>query len=305
MIFPDFQDYKNCKLCPRHCGTDRESKPGRCGCKSELLVSRAALHYWEEPCISGTGPKAPGSGTVFFSGCSLGCCFCQNYQISRGANGKSITADRLGEIFLELQQQGAANINLVTPDHYLPHIERAIQQTGSLLHVPVAVNCSGYETLETVERMGKFAPIFMPDFKYFSSSLSNSLAQAPDYFSVASQAIRRMTELAGPPVWNEAGMLVRGVIVRHLVLPGHLQDSLSLLQWLARQLGTDGFILSLMSQYTPYRPLKQKELNRRLSSYEYRIVTQEADRLGFSLVYTQQRTAAKEEYTPPFDGEGV
>lgn len=298
-------DYEHCLLCPRQCGIDRTRAKGRCGCTSRLLLSRAALHFWEEPCISGSGEQAPGSGTVFFSGCSLGCAFCQNYEISRGAKGKEATAGRLAEIFLQLQNQGAANINLVTPDHYLPHIEAAMALAKPSLTIPVAANCSGYETPETIARLAAFTDIFMPDLKFFSEALSGQLAGAPDYFAVARRAVLQMVELAGKPVFDGDGMLKSGVIIRHLVLPGHKDDSLALLDFLSQNLEPDAFVLSLMSQYTPYRKLPWPELNRRLSTYEYRTVTDAADRLGFALIYTQQRSAAKEEYTPPFDFEGV
>ncbi|MEG0804511.1 MAG: radical SAM protein, partial [Pygmaiobacter sp.] len=270
-----------------------------------LLVSRAALHFWEEPCISGIGENAPGSGTVFFSGCSLGCCFCQNYQISRGAVGKEISVARLCEIFLELQQQGAANINLVTPDHFAPAILAALSAAKPALTLPIACNCSGYETLKTVRALAEQVDIFMPDLKFFDPDLSGRLAAAPDYFAFALPAICEMVRLCGAPVFDAAGLLRRGVIVRHLVLPGHREDSLHLLDALAAALPTDSFILSLMSQYTPYHTGAYPELNRRLSTFEYKTVTRRAEELGFDYLYTQQRSAAKEEYTPPFDFEGV
>lgn len=297
--------YQHCTLCPRNCGVDRTQTRGRCGCTDTLLLSRAALHFWEEPCISGTGKDAPGSGTVFFSGCSLGCCFCQNHEISRGAVGKATTQARLTEIFLELQAKGAANINLVTPDHYLPDVLAALSAARPGLRIPVACNCSGYETVETVRALAEHANIFMPDLKFFSPDVSEKLARAKDYFAVASPAISEMVRLAGPPRFDDNEMLHSGVIIRHLILPGHHKDSLQLLDWLAEALPKDGFILSLMSQYTPYLQSPYAELNRKLSSYEYKAVVAHAEALGFAYIYTQQRTAAKEEYTPPFDLEGI
>lgn len=297
--------YQHCTLCPRGCGVDRTKTRGRCGCGDTLLLSRAALHFWEEPCISGTGKNAPGSGTVFFSGCSLGCCFCQNHEISRGAVGKAVTRHRLAEIFLELQAKGAANLNLVTPDHYLPDVLAALAAVRPQLRIPVACNCSGYETPDTVRALAGQTDIFMPDLKFFDPALSEKFACAKDYFAVASSAIPEMVRLAGPPRFDENEMLQSGVIVRHLVLPGHHKDSLLLLDWLAAALPKDGFILSLMSQYTPYLQSPYAELNRKLSSYEYKNVVARAEVLGFEYIYTQQRTAAKEEYTPPFDLEGV
>lgn len=297
--------YKDCKLCPRGCGIDRAQHIGPCGGGSLPRLARAALHYWEEPCISGEGKDAPGSGTVFFSGCTLRCCFCQNYEISAQNLGREVSEERLGEIFLQLQSQGAANLNLVTGTQYIPSILRALEITGDRLRIPVVWNCGGYETVESIETLAGKVQIFMPDLKYYDCALSARLSRAPDYFDRASRAILRMIELAGPPVFDPRGLLRSGVILRHLVLPGHREDSLRLLDWIASTLPRDGFLLSLMSQYTPYRKLPYPELNRRLSSFEYNKVIDHALNLGLTRTYTQQRTAAKEEYTPPFDLTGV
>ena len=297
--------YKDCKLCPRGCGIDRTQHIGPCGGGSLPRLARAALHYWEEPCISGEGKDAPGSGTVFFSGCTLRCCFCQNYEISAQNLGRKVSEERLGEIFLQLQSQGAANLNLVTGTQYIPSILRALEITGDRLRIPVVWNCGGYETVESIETLAGKVQIFMPDLKYYDCALSARLSRAPDYFDRASRAILRMIELAGPPVFDPRGLLRSGVILRHLVLPGHREDSLRLLDWIASTLPRDGFLLSLMSQYTPYRKLPYPELNRRLSSFEYNKVIDHALDLGLTRTYTQQRTAAKEEYTPPFDLTGV
>lgn len=297
--------YKDCKLCPRGCGIDRTQHIGPCGGGSLPRLARAALHYWEEPCISGEGKDAPGSGTVFFSGCTLRCCFCQNYEISAQNLGREVSEERLGEIFLQLQSQGAANLNLVTGTQYIPSILRALEITGDRLRIPVVWNCGGYETVESIETLAGKVQIFMPDLKYYDCALSARLSRAPDYFDRASRAILRMIELAGPPVFDPRGLLRSGVILRHLVLPGHRENSLRLLDWIASALPRDGFLLSLMSQYTPYRKLPYPELNRRLSSFEYNKVIDHALDLGLTRTYTQQRTAAKEEYTPPFDLTGV
>lgn len=297
--------YEHCVLCPRRCGIDRTRRAGPCGGTDRLRLARAALHFWEEPCISGEGAQAPGSGTVFFSGCTLHCCFCQNYQISECNKGKEISEERLAEIFLELQKKGAANLNLVTGDQFLPGILRALALARPSLAIPTAWNCGGYETVECVERLRGAVQIYMPDLKYFDAGLAAQLSRAPDYFAVASRAIPAMVKQVGAPVYDSRGLLQSGVIVRHLVLPGHRDDSIRLLHWLADTLPADRFILSLMSQYTPYRALPEKELNRRLSSFEYGEVTEEALRLGFTHAYTQQRTAAREEYTPDFDLTGL
>lgn len=301
----DTAGYAHCTLCPRRCGLDRARAPGPCGGTDRLRVARAALHFWEEPCISGQGPKAPGSGTVFFSGCSLHCCFCQNYAISEQLAGKEISEGRLAEIFLSLQRQGAANLNLVTGTHYLPGILQGLKLARPALSLPVAWNCSGYETEETVRRLQGQVQLFLPDLKYFDPALSGRFSHATDYFFYASRAIRQMIRQVGPPVFDGSGLLRSGVLIRHLVLPGHRQDSLKLLDWMAEALPKGSFLLSLMCQYTPYRPLPYRELNRRLSTFEYDQVTQRALQLGFTQAYTQQRTAAKEEYTPDFDLTGV
>ena len=301
----DLSNYTHCTLCPRQCGVDRTVQPGVCGATAILHVARAALHYWEEPCISGEGPAAPGSGTVFFTGCALHCCFCQNYQISEQPTGKAVSEQQLADIFLQLQAQGAANINLVTASHYLPGVLQALKLARPALTIPVAYNCGGYETAASIDALADHIGIFMPDLKYYDSALSAQLCHAADYFAVASEAVRHMVALAGPPVFGPNGLLQRGVIVRHLVLPGHREDSLNLLRWLAKNLPKDSFILSLMSQYTPYRTLPFRELNRRLSSFEYNTVVNAALDLGFTHAYTQQRTAAKEEYTPDFDLTGL
>lgn len=256
---------------------------------------------WEEPCISGT----KGSGTVFFSGCSLKCCFCQNYRISAENFGKEISVKRLSEIFLELQDKGAHNINLVSPTHYVPQIITALDMCRDKLHIPVAYNCGGYEKAETIEMLRGYVDIFMPDMKYYSSELSEKYSAAPDYFEYASKAIAKMIEIAGEPVFDENGIMQSGVIIRHMVLPTHRRDSEEVLKKLYKLYGKDSFLLSLMSQYTPfYKSCEHKEINRRISTYEYEKVTQLAQELGFN-GFMQERSSAKEEYTPDFDLIGI
>lgn len=256
---------------------------------------------WEEPCISGTN----GSGTVFFSGCSLKCCFCQNYRISAENFGREITVKRLSEIFLELQDKGAHNINLVSPTHYVPQIIAALDMCRDKLHIPVAYNCGGYEKAETIEMLRGYVDIFMPDMKYYSSELSEKYSAAPDYFEYASKAIAKMIEIAGEPVFDENGIMQRGVIIRHMVLPTHRRDSEEVLKKLYKLYGKDSFMLSLMSQYTPfYKSCEHKEINRRISTYEYEKVSQLAQELGFN-GFMQERSSAKEEYTPDFDLIGI
>lgn len=290
-----------CNLCPRKCGARRSKEAGFCGSGSAVRAARAALHFWEEPCISGKN----GSGAVFFCGCPLHCVFCQNSEISGGSAGREISVERLSEIFLELQEKGAHNINLVTPSHYLPQICRALDLAKPALVIPVVYNCGGYERVEAVRALKDTVDIFLPDFKYFSPELSQRYSGARDYFEIASAAVKAMVEQAGPPVFGEDGLLRRGVVIRHMVLPGARKDSMEILRWLKQNLPEGSFLLSLMSQYTPYRPLPFKELNRRVTSFEYDSVVEEALRLGLTNGFMQEKSSAREEYTPPFDGEGL
>jgi putative pyruvate formate lyase activating enzyme len=291
-----------CNLCPRQCGVDRAARRGFCGCGSDVKVARAALHFWEEPCLSGTA----GSGTVFFSGCTLRCCYCQNHTISAGGFGKEVSTKRLAEIFLELQQKGAHNLNLVTATQYLPQILCALRLIKGLLHIPVVYNCGGYERVETVRALKGHADIFLPDLKYFGTALARDYSGAADYFTVASAAVTEMVTQAGPPVFDENGLLQKGVIIRHLVLPGARRDSIAILRWIADNLPKGGYLLSLMSQYTPaVQSNSFKQLNRRITALEYNAVVEEAVRLGLTDGFMQEKSSAKEEYTPPFDLEGV
>lgn len=284
------------------CRADRTTASGYCKAPAGILAARAALHFWEEPCISGT----QGSGAVFFSGCTLRCCFCQNYKISRAPQGKSISSERLSEIFLELQEQGAHNINLVTATHYLPWILPALDMVKKQLHIPVVYNCGGYERLETIQALRSYVDIWLPDLKYFSSNLSRRYSQAPDYFDRASAAIRQMILQTGTPVFDAQGIMQKGVIIRHLVLPGQKEDSLQLIKWMAEELPKKQFYISLLSQYTPYEKKTDfPELNRRITSYEYQKVVDTALEFGLEQGFMQKRTSAKEEYTPSFAYQGL
>lgn len=295
--------YSACRLCPRSCGVDRtDGKSGRCRVPDRLRVARAALHFWEEPCISGEC----GSGTVFFSGCSLGCVYCQNREISSGQSGKWITQERLSEIFLELQGKGAANINLVTPDHYAPSIANALVQAKKRgLHLPVVCNCSGYMSADTLQILGPLTDIWLTDFKYFDSELARRFSGAGDYFEIACAALEEMVQMAGPPVLDAEGMLQRGVIVRHLVLPRHTRDSRRVIRYLHETYG-DKVLLSIMNQYTPpQEQLAFPELNRRLTKREYDEVVDYALETGVENAYIQEGQTAEESFIPPFDNEGV
>lgn len=299
MLTPNIPSH--CEYCPRHCGADRTKAAGVCGAGPVLKVARAALHHWEEPCISGTG----GSGTVFFSGCSLQCCYCQNYKISAEAFGKEIPAERLTEIFLRLQEQGAHNINLVTATQWLPWVLPALDEARARgLHIPIVYNTGGYETVETVELLRSYVDIWLADVKYVSPALSGELSKAPDYFSVCRKAVAAMLEQAPRPVYGEDGILQKGVILRHLALPGHVDDSLAVLDWMAT-LPAGSFIPSLMSQYTPFYKGAEHGLGRRITTYEYRRVVEHAMDLGLTEGFMQEKSSAREEYTPPFDLEGV
>lgn len=300
---------QHCTLCPRACGANRAAGAvGVCGAGNTLRVARAALHHWEEPCLSGD-PQAPtGSGTVFFSGCTLRCCYCQNFPISQQGVGKEISAARLAEIFLELQQGGAKNINLVTATQFLPWVTEALDTAREQgLHLPIVYNTGGYETVETVKALQGYVDIWLADFKYASCEVGAELSAAADYPAVAEAALRQMLLQTGAPVYDTDGYLQRGVIVRHLALPGHTQDSLAVLQTLARLREETGvsFVPSLMSQFTPFYHAADHGLGRRITSYEYRKVIDEAVRLGLTDGYMQEKSSAREEYTPPFDLQGV
>ena len=262
-----------CNICPRRCGAERTETYGGGFCRMPAVpvIARAGLHLWEEPVLSGTR----GSGAVFFSGCSLGCVYCQNHTISAEGVGKAVTTERLREIFRELIAQGAHNIDLITASHFVPFLLPALEEP---LPVPVVFNCGGYERVETVKALHDYVDIWLPDLKYESSELSARYSQAPFYFQAAAKAIAQMIRQTGNPHLKKipeeaAPVMDRGVIIRHLVLPGSKDDSIRLMHWIAEQLPKDSFYISLMSQYTPYEQNPQfPELNRRITSYEYQKV---------------------------------
>ncbi len=296
-----------CLLCPRNCQTDRTARLGYCKAGPEAKIARAALHFWEEPCISGVN----GSGTVFFSHCTLGCVFCQNREISHGGKGQTVTTERLAEIFLELQAQGAHNINLVTPTHYATPIISALTQAQKCgLSLPVVYNCGGYEKVETVRMLSPHIDVWLPDFKYAQEKLGLRYSAAPGYPETALAAIAQMLACAGPPVLDENGLLRRGVLVRHLLLPGQLADSIRAVFLLYDRFGDD-IILSLMSQYTPPEKTcddftaRFPELHRRVNPHHYEALVDYAAELGITRCYVQDGAAAGSEFTPPFDFTGV
>lgn len=287
-----------CTLCPRRCGAERTETDGHgfCAMPAQLRVARAALHLWEEPPISGTR----GSGTVFFSGCTLRCVYCQNGSISAGGFGKSVTTTRLRAIFQELIDAGAHNINLVTPTHFLPWILPALDPP---LPVPVVYNCGGYESVDTLWLLEEKADVYLPDLKYADGALASRLSAAPDYFPVATAAIREMYRQTGDYVLED-GLLRRGVIIRHLVLPGQLENTRRVIDWVSENFRPGQVLFSLMSQYTP-QPGAEGLLARHVTRGEYRAAVDYMHNCGITDGFTQERTAAQEEYTPPFDLTGV
>ena len=287
-----------CTLCPRRCGAERtaEAGGGFCRMPGGLRVARAMLHHWEEPPISGQN----GAGTVFFSGCTLGCVYCQNGDISAGGFGKDISTARLREIFEELIAQGAHNIELVTPTHFLPWILPALTPR---LPVPVVYNCGGYERVETLRALEGLVDVYLPDLKYADGTLAAELSGAADYFPVACEAIREMFRQVGPYVLED-GLLTRGVVIRHLVLPGYLDNTRRVLDWIAETFTPGDVLVSLMSQYTPTANMTGR-LARRVTAAEYRAAADYMRNCGITDGFVQERTSAEEAYTPAFDGEGV
>ena len=288
-----------CNLCPRQCNARRtpEAGEGFCGMGSEIRVARAALHHWEEPCISGTR----GSGTIFFSGCTLQCVYCQNHEISSGRFGRDISPRRLSEIFRELEAQGAHNINLVTGTMFVQGILQALDEYTP--RVPVVWNSSGYERLETLKMLDGRVQIYLPDLKYVSPALSGLLSGAKDYFEQAAPALQEMCRQSGACVYDAEGILQRGTVVRHLILPGCTTDSMRVLDFIHDTLPPDTPV-SLMRQYSPVPSCTVRGMNRRITDREYKRVLDYYKTLGLS-GFMQEKSSAKEEYTPPFDLTGI
>lgn len=297
----DADAYRSCRLCPRACGIDRTAgKTGACRVGSELRVARAALHPWEEPCLVGD----KGSGAVFFAGCGLGCIYCQNRAISRGEAGAAITVERLATIFLELQEAGAANINLVTGTQFLPSILPALTSARERgLSLPVVWNSGGYETPGTLDALSGSIDIFLPDYKYASAKTAKAYSGAPDYPAVALAAIRKMLSISGEPIFAGDGRLLRGTVVRLLLLPGRLLEAKTALSRVFRLCG-NSVIYSLMRQYTP-QPGLPSPLDRRVTDREYKSFVDHAIALGIERGYTQEKDCAEESFIPAFDLTGV
>lgn len=295
--------YENCLLCPRKCGINRSTgQTGICGVSSEIKVARAALHYWEEPCISGKR----GSGAVFFSGCSLHCVFCQNREISDGKEGKVISKERLSDIFIELAGKGANNINLVTPGQYIPDIVWAVNDAKSRgMKLPIIYNTSGYENVTELKLLEGIVDVYLPDFKYMDSTLSAMYSRAKDYPSVAKQALSEMVRQQPEVVIDDAtGLIQKGVIVRQLLLPGHVNDAKAVLKYLYDTYH-DHVYISMMSQFTPIALKDYPEINRTVTKREYERLVNYALEIGITNAFIQEGDVAKDSFIPAFDCEGV
>ena len=302
-----FSAYSRCELCPRRCGVDRASgKGGVCGETAQLMVARSALHFWEEPPISGEA----GSGTIFFSGCPLRCVFCQNHEISHEGAGLPVTPARLAQMMLEQQERGALNVNLVTPLHFAPHIVEAVAAARTAgLSIPIVCNTSGYERAEMVEAMAHTVDVWLTDFKYADAALAGRFSAARDYPEVAAAALERMVaqlRAAGGAASADDGRMLRGIIVRHLVLPGHADDSCAVLDRVWDICGNDVDI-SVMNQYTPNARCRERggELSRTVTPEEYELVLDHADDLGFERMWWQEQGTVSESFVPAFDYSGV
>lgn len=295
--------YKNCSICPRNCRIDRtKGQIGYCQSGHEIKAALASVHMWEEPPISGSC----GSGTIFFSGCNLRCVFCQNYTISSENSGKTISTERLSEIMLEQQARGVHNINLVTATHFIPSIIKAVQKAkNNGLKIPIVYNTGGYEKVESIKMLEGTVDIYLPDIKYFSSELSLKYSGASDYFSYASEAVLEMYRQTDNNIYDDNGIMKSGVIIRHMIMPSHREDSYKVLDWIRDNIGTEACV-SLLSQYTPaYNAEKYKEINRKLMSLEYTRVIEHFFDIGLKNGFMQEKSSAESKYTPIFDLSGL
>ena len=296
------QQYESCTLCPRECRRNRNNgEIGFCKVSSNLKGARASLHMWEEPCISGE----EGSGTVFFSGCNLGCVYCQNYNIAKGITGKEITTHRLSDIFLELQEKGANNINLVTPTHYLYHIKEAVLQAKKKgLHIPIVYNTSGYEKVESLKLLDGIVDIYLTDFKYLDGDIAKKYSRAEDYPEVAKEALKEMIRQVPECIFEEDKMK-KGIIVRHLILPNYIKHSKDVLHYLYKTHGNSIYI-SIMNQYTPLKQVEKfPEINRKITEKEYEEVVDYAISIGIEQGFIQEGETADESFIPSFNCSGI
>lgn len=293
---------EKCNLCPRKCNIYRaplaDLGKGFCGVGTLPVVARAGLHFWEEPPISGTN----GSGTVFFSGCNLQCCYCQNHEISDGKKGKQITVERLKEIYRELINKGAHNINLVTPTHYINAVSQSLDEK---LPVPVVYNSGGYEDVEALKMLEGKIDIYLPDLKYADNDLAKRYSKAPDYFEIATTAVKEMYRQVGKYEIDGNGIMKKGVIIRHLILPGQLENTKKVIDYIKESFNEGEILFSLMSQYTPVKSCSIDELYRRITEEEYDEISKYLFESGIEDGFMQELSSAKEEYIPPFDLSGV
>lgn len=285
-----------CNQCPRTCNANRTAIPGFCGVKAEFRLARAGLHYWEEPCICGTS----GSGAIFFSGCNMRCIFCQNKEISQGGTGKTVSSRRLREIFYKLKNAGAQNLNLITPTHYTQQLVPLLRDAP----LPVVWNSSGYESVSSLKLLEGNVDVYLPDLKFSMIEPAQKYAGAPDYFETAAKAITEMFRQTGPYQIKD-GLLQRGVLIRHLILPGNLENTLGVIDWIRSIFRPGDVLFSLMSQYTPYASMPFAELNRRITKKEYIIARNYMLKKGLTEGFVQELSSAKEEYTPAFDLSGL
>ena len=294
--------FKACELCPRRCKVNRLTGKGLCGAGSSIIAAKASLHKWEEPCIS----YKNGAGTVFFSGCNLHCRFCQNNSISNELFGIELSTERLADVFLELQQKGADNIELVTPTHFVPLIVNSLELVRHKLNIPVVYNSGGYELTNTLAMLDGLVDLYLADINYFAPEVSKRYSNAPDYFKYVSEAVLTMISQTGKLVYNENGGLLKGTIIRHLVLPGNRHDSMKILDWIAANTPPDKVLVSIMNQYTPFDFISSDypELKRRVTKMEYNSVVSHAAELGLN-GFTQERSSASDKYVPDFDLSGL
>lgn len=290
---------KNCKICPHKCGIDRlDGKIGRCKCDDKVKIALASLHFFEEPCISGKN----GSGTVFFSNCNLNCIYCQNYEISQQSKGKEIAIEHLADIFIKQQNKGANNINLVTPTMYVPQIIKAIKIAKiNGLKIPIIYNSNGYENVETIKLLKGYIDVYLPDFKYYSNELGKKYSNIDNYFEIATSAIKEMYNQVGTSEFDENGLIKKGVIIRHLILPNHMQNTKNILKWIKENMPNDVYV-SVMAQYFPtYKAKEEGLLNRKITHKEYNEIEKYLFMLGLENGYMQDLGEHEEEYVPDFD----
>ena len=302
----EIKELKKCEICPRKCKVNRLEEKGFCNLGSEIKIALVSSHNFEEPCISGIGKNTKSSGTIFFSNCNLRCVFCQNYEISAKGKGKIITIERLAEIFLEQQERKVNNINLVTPTMYAYQIIEAIKIAKEKgLHIPIIYNTNGYENVETIKALNGYIDVYLPDLKYYADELAIKYSSAPHYFDIATKAIKEMYNQVGSPKFDESGIIQKGVIIRHLILPNHIQNTKKILSWIKENIPEDVYI-SVMAQYFPtYKAKNIEKMNRKINIKEYREVESYLYALNLENGYMQDLGKYEEEYVPKFDFKGI